>query len=104
MIRRRSIFPKDFSGKKVPLSVVQDILAVTNWAPTHGHIQPWRFVVVSQSKLQELLVIQRKYAEAKAIEKRESPEEIASAIEKLQSKAKKLEKVSVAIYMYEETS
>jgi nitroreductase len=43
----RSIFPKDFSQtKKVPLSVIQDILSSANWAPTHGKTEPWRFCVV----------------------------------------------------------
>ena len=43
--QRRSIKPADFSGQRVPDSVVHEMLENANWAPTHGMTQPWRFFV-----------------------------------------------------------
>lgn len=44
--KRRSIFPRDFSGEEVPREVIQQLLEAANWAPTHKKTQPWRFVVL----------------------------------------------------------
>ena len=43
--RRRSVFPKDFSGQRVPRAALEQCLEAANWAPTHGKTEPWRFVV-----------------------------------------------------------
>lgn len=42
---RRSIQPKDQSGREVHREVVERILTNATWAPTHGMTQPWRFTV-----------------------------------------------------------
>lgn len=42
---RRSIFPKQFSGKTIPRSVVNDMLEAARWAPSHKVTESWRFVV-----------------------------------------------------------
>jgi len=45
--RRRSIFPKDYTGLAVPDQQVRKMLEAARWAPTHGKTEPWRFVVFS---------------------------------------------------------
>lgn len=42
---RRSIFTKQFTGKGVPRSVIQDMLEAAQWAPNHHITEPWRFRV-----------------------------------------------------------
>ncbi|SDL24040.1 nitroreductase family protein [Siphonobacter aquaeclarae] len=42
---RRSIFPPDYTGEEIPVSVVETILANANYAPTHRLTEPWRFTV-----------------------------------------------------------
>jgi nitroreductase len=42
---RRTIYPKDFSPRKVHKEIVENILRNATWAPTHGLTQPWRFKV-----------------------------------------------------------
>lgn len=42
---RRSTKPADMNGKKIEKELVQRLLALANWAPTHGKTEPWRFVV-----------------------------------------------------------
>jgi nitroreductase len=42
---RRSIFTKQFSGKSVDQSIVNDMLEAARWAPNHHLTEPWRFVV-----------------------------------------------------------
>ena len=44
---RRSIFPKQMSGEQVPQEVIDKMLELANWAPTHRHTEPWRFKVYS---------------------------------------------------------
>jgi nitroreductase len=42
---RRSIFPVEYTGEKVPKHVIEQMLENANWAPTHGKTEPWRFFV-----------------------------------------------------------
>lgn len=42
---RRSIKPADMNSKKIGNSVIQQLLELADWAPTHGQTEPWRFVV-----------------------------------------------------------
>jgi nitroreductase len=44
---RRTIVPEIMNGKIIPDQIVKEILSAANWAPTHGHTEPWRFVVFS---------------------------------------------------------
>lgn len=58
--RRRSVFPKDYSGEKVDDSIVHQMLENANWAPTHKLTEPWRFVVFSREGLKKLAAFQGK--------------------------------------------
>ena len=52
---RRSTFPKQFvPGKKIPDEIVSQILENATWAPTHGHTEPWHFVVFTGDGLRKL--------------------------------------------------
>ena len=42
---RRTIYPEQFSERKVHREQIELILNNAQWAPTHGNTQPWRFVV-----------------------------------------------------------
>ena len=42
---RRSIFPVDYSDEAVPRESVELMLEAANWAPNHGHTEPWHFIV-----------------------------------------------------------
>ncbi|MGF7229879.1 nitroreductase family protein [Arachidicoccus sp.] len=44
---RRSIKPQNFNGKKIEKTTIDQILMLADWAPTHGHTEPWRFVVMA---------------------------------------------------------
>lgn len=56
---RRSVFPKQFeAGKKIDDKIVEQILENATWAPNHGHIEPWRFVVFTGDGLQKLATFQ----------------------------------------------
>src|SRR4030088_2258095 len=50
---RRSIKPAKMNGKIIPDEKVKHILALADWASTHGRTEPWRFVVYSGSKVKE---------------------------------------------------
>lgn len=52
---RRSVFPKQFEeGKKVDDQVITEILENAGWAPSHGNLQPWKFVVFTGKGLEKL--------------------------------------------------
>ena len=56
---RRSTFPKQFEeGKKVDDSIIEQVLENATWAPSHGNIQPWHFVVFTGKGLQKLATFQ----------------------------------------------
>jgi nitroreductase len=62
--KRRSIFPKDFTGEQVPVSIVEECLAAANWAPTHGKTQPWRFIVCGNSVMEKISSLRDVYMES----------------------------------------
>ncbi len=51
---RRTIYPEQFSPRKVHKEQVELLLNNAQWAPTHGNTQPWRFKVFMEGGLQKL--------------------------------------------------
>lgn len=41
------------NGREVPDEHIQNILALGDWAPTHGHTEPWRFFVFGGGSLKQ---------------------------------------------------
>ncbi|MFM7388109.1 MAG: nitroreductase [Bacteroidota bacterium] len=55
---RRTIYPEQFSDRKVHKEQIELILQNAQWAPTHGNTQPWRFHVFmdhSKERLSQFL-------------------------------------------------
>lgn len=52
---RRTIYPENFSSRKVHREQLELLLEAANWAPTHGHTEPWRFKVFSDQGLKNLM-------------------------------------------------
>lgn len=42
---RRSVFPKDYSEKPIPESIIDEILSAAVLAPNHKKTRPWRFKI-----------------------------------------------------------
>lgn len=51
---RRTIYPEQFSERKVHREQIEVILNNAQWAPTHGNTQPWRFHVFMEDGRQKL--------------------------------------------------
>src|SRR4051812_15713074 len=51
---RRTIFPEQFSDRKVHREQLELILNNATWAPSHGMTQPWRFTVFTDDSLLDL--------------------------------------------------
>lgn len=51
---RRSIYPAQYSGKRVDDEIIQQMLENANWAPNHKHTEPWRFIVFTDKGLDQL--------------------------------------------------
>lgn len=51
---RRTIYPEQFSDRKVHMEQIEVILNNAQWAPTHGNTQPWRFKVFMDDGRQKL--------------------------------------------------
>lgn len=52
---RRSVYPAQFSGEKVPHELIRRMLNNALWAPTHYKTQPWQFVVFEGTSKNRLL-------------------------------------------------
>lgn len=56
---RRSVFPKQYEpGRRVPDEVVRQIVENATWAPSHGNLQPWKFIVYTGEGLNRLAQFQ----------------------------------------------
>jgi nitroreductase len=51
---RRTIYPEQYSERKVHKEQIELILNNAQWAPTHGNTQPWRFHVFTEHGLEKL--------------------------------------------------
>ncbi len=45
---RRTIYPEQYSERKIHNEQIELLLNNAIWAPTHGMVQPWRFVVLQE--------------------------------------------------------
>lgn len=52
---RRSVYPTQMSGEKIPNQFIERMLANAIWAPTHHLSQPWQFVVYEGDAKNKLL-------------------------------------------------
>lgn len=52
---RRTVKPSKMNGKIVPDEEVKKLLELADWAPTHKHTEPWRFIVYSGTKAMEFV-------------------------------------------------
>lgn len=50
---RRSVKPALMNGKKIGKEIIEQLLELADWAPTHGHTEPWRFFVYGEEKVQQ---------------------------------------------------
>lgn len=55
IVKRRSLFPKQMSGKQVPQEFIAKMLEMANWAPNHRNTEPWRFKVYTGEAMRALL-------------------------------------------------
>lgn len=51
---RRSVFPGQYTGESVNADVIEQLLELATWAPTHRLTQPWRFKIFHGAGLQTL--------------------------------------------------
>ena len=55
IVKRRAHYPIQFSGETVEDSVIERMLELANWAPTHRHTEPWRFQVFSGKSMDRFI-------------------------------------------------
>jgi nitroreductase len=51
---RRSVFPAQYTGEPIEREIIEQLLELANWAPTHKKTQPWRFKVIYGEGLKRL--------------------------------------------------
>ena len=51
---RRTIYPEQYSTRKIHKEQIELLLNNAVWAPTHGMTQPWRFIVFRDNALNDL--------------------------------------------------
>jgi len=122
---RRTIYPEQFSDRKVHKEQIELILNNAQWAPTHGNTQPWRFHVFTDQGLQRLssflgesyleLTIKEDQNDAKlaklirrpllssvviAVSMKRQPEEKISEIEEIQAVACAIQNIHLSCTAY----
>jgi nitroreductase len=50
---RRSVSWAKMNGQIIPDEIINQVLSLADWAPTHGRTEPWRFVVYGGDALKE---------------------------------------------------
>lgn len=50
---RRSCKPALMNGRKIDDNSIHQLLQLANWAPTHAHTEPWRFIVFANEVVQQ---------------------------------------------------
>ncbi len=55
LLKRRSVYPRQYSGEKIPKEALMKAFEAANWAPTHKRTQPWRFFVYGQENMHALI-------------------------------------------------
>ncbi|MCC6866668.1 MAG: nitroreductase [Ignavibacteria bacterium] len=53
---RRTIKPSKMNGKQISDEDITDLLKMADWAPSHKHTEPWRFIVHSGNKASEFVI------------------------------------------------
>ncbi len=81
---RRTIFPEQFSERKVHKEIIINLLENARWAPNHGMTQPWYFKIFYREGISKFIEfhsqnINEKFTEEK-FEKLKSRAEKSSAI------------------------
>jgi nitroreductase len=69
---RRTIYPEQYSKRKIQKEQIEVILNNALWAPTHGNTQPWRFTVFMEDARQSLAdFLSQSYLELTPLEKQD---------------------------------
>lgn len=50
---RRTIKPQQMNGKLIDDAIINQLLSLADWAPTHGRTEPWRFYVFANEKVKQ---------------------------------------------------
>ncbi|MDX5437446.1 MAG: nitroreductase [Pontibacter sp.] len=50
---RRTTKPPKMDGRRIPDEQITQLLQLADWAPTHGHTEPWRFIVYTNAAKNE---------------------------------------------------
>jgi nitroreductase len=70
--RRRTI--RDFDDRPVPKAVIQECIRAATAAPSGAHMQPWKFVAVSDLRIKKRIRVAAEEEERHFYEHRASPE------------------------------
>lgn len=69
---RRTVKPQQMNGRKIEDGLIRALIALADWAPTHGRTEPWRFYVFAEDKVQQFC---RDHAEMRKVAQPDLSEE-----------------------------
>ncbi|MBD8871053.1 nitroreductase family protein [Nocardioides donggukensis] len=100
LLRRRTV--REFSDRPIPDGVLEDAIRAAASAPSGAHVQPWRFVVVTDPEVRSRLRAAAEAEEREFYERRASEEWLA-ALRRLGTDAEKpfLEDAPALIAVFE---
>lgn len=69
---RRTQKVNQMNGENIPAPIIEKLLQLADWAPTHGKTEPWRFIVYGGASLEQFCYDHaRMYWEHTPVEKRQ---------------------------------
>lgn len=78
LLKRRSVYPRQFTGADIPKEALMKAFESANWAPTHKRTQPWRFYIYSgenkHALVDQWIMMAKRNLEAKGEEWSEAAE------------------------------
>jgi nitroreductase len=75
---RRSTKPALMNGKKIEDSLIEQLLQLANWAPTHARTEPWRCIVFANEEVKNFCKAHADLYKANAPEEKFEPSKYES--------------------------
>ena len=54
ILNRRTHNVQRLTDKEIPVKLIEDLVEAAHWAPTHGLVEPWNFLIIQGDERKKL--------------------------------------------------
>lgn len=91
---------REFSSKELSKEIVEELIEAARWSPSAANRQPWKFVIVSKEKKQEIAKIMERELVNKEIDDISKPTEPYSAVKSLINSIRIIKEAPILILVF----